>query len=173
MKLLEIYSAEHTDMKVKCQKSYFMEKILPRADDEIYYDYEAIKRWMRERVEEFDIILYPINIVQQHWALAVVYTNAKRIQYYDSDGGNGDLYLRTLRMYVHDHGDRNEWELVSDAHLGPQQTNGFDCGVFVCISAFWIINGKTPSYNQRYIRHNGRSSIRQSIETEKLVAVEF
>ena len=85
-----------------------MEKILPRADDEIYYDYEAIKRWMRERVEEFDIILYPINIVQQHWALAVVYTNAKRIQYYDSDGGNGDLYLRTLRMYVHDHGDRNE-----------------------------------------------------------------
>ena len=78
MKILEIYSAEHTDMKVKCQKSYFMEKILPRADDEICYDYEAIKRWMRERVEEFDIILYPINIVQQHWALTVVYTNAKR-----------------------------------------------------------------------------------------------
>ena len=76
-------------------------------------------------------------------------------------------------MYVHDHGDRNEWELVSDAHLGPQQTNGFDCGVFVCISAFWIINGKTPSYNQRYIRRNGRKSIRKSIETKNWSQLNF
>lgn len=163
MKLLEIYSMANSELKVKCQNTGFIDKILQCTNDIDSYDYKSVRRWMRERIEDVDIILYPINITQYHWALVVVYTNNKCIQYYNYSGGNKDLYLRTLRRYVQNHGDRNEWEFVGDAHLGPQQTSGNDCGVFVCISGFWIVHGKIPSYNERYIRRNGRSSINSSI----------
>ena len=72
MKLLEIYSAENTELKVKCQKTAFMDKILQNTNYIDCYYYESVGRCMHEQVEDFDIILYSINITQYHLVLSVV-----------------------------------------------------------------------------------------------------
>ena len=71
----------------------------------------------------------------------VVYTNKNFIRYYDSTCGNVNVYLHTLILYFQAHGDRNEWKVVGDARLGPQQKNRNGCSIFVCISGLWIIHG--------------------------------
>ena len=172
LKLLEIYSKENDSLKVMCLDTTFMGKILSHKDDIEGYDYDKVKGWMKEDVENYDIILCPINIGNRHWTLAAVHIKVKKIQYYDSLGQKGGKYLQTLRMFLNDKGNTIEWNLVDNASLGPQQQNGYDCGVFVCISALWIMRGKPPSYHQSYISLLGRECIKKSIESGKLNAVD-
>ena len=70
MKLLEIYSTQNTELKVRCQKTGFMDKILQHKNDINCYNHESMRRWMHEWIADFDIIFYPINITQWCWALA-------------------------------------------------------------------------------------------------------
>ncbi len=67
-----------------------------------------------------------------HWTLAVIFMEAKRIQYYDSFGGTAWAKLEGLLNYLKDvyrakHGkemDATEWKLVSCRRDTPRQRNG-------------------------------------------------
>ncbi len=67
-------------------------------------------------------IFCPINLKNTHWTLAVIFMEAKKIQYYDSCGGTDRAKMQGLLEYVKDEYranhdgkemDAKEWELVS------------------------------------------------------------
>ena len=67
-------------------------------------------------------IFCPININNSHWTLAVIFMEAKKIQYYDSCGKTDMAKMQGLLEYVKDEYrakhdgkemDAKEWELVS------------------------------------------------------------
>lgn len=101
------------------------------------YDYKEVKRWTKKfDALEKEKLIFPINISNSHWTLAVVYMQRKRIVYYDSMSGSGKTYLQGLLRWVVDEAmakknitvDPTEWT-TERANGIPQQQNGFDCGV--------------------------------------------
>lgn len=86
----------------------------------------------------------------------------KRIQYYDSyEGeGKGRKYLNGILQYLKDEHkrqfksdmDESEWRLVTCSTIDtPQQLNGCDCGVFVCLFADFIAMDCAPVFDQSCI----------------------
>ena len=100
------------------------------------YNYKSVKSWS-EKVPGKDIfnlkyIFCPINHNNEHWMVAVIFMEDKRIQYYDSMGGTGWAKLEGLLQYVTDEYrakngkemDAMEWGLVPCKMDTPQQENG-------------------------------------------------
>jgi Ulp1 family protease len=135
--------------------SFFMCKLLTECG----YNYGAVKRWSKKfDVFEKDKIFIPINILNTHWTLGVVYVQKKEIAYYDSMSGNGRQYLRALLRWLQDEAkekkgitlDVSDWTLI-DSHDGedvPQQHNKFDCGAFTTICADYISDDLPLVYSQ-------------------------
>jgi sentrin-specific protease 1 len=68
-----------------------------------------------------------------HWVCAVIFMQAKRIQFYDSMGGDGRRYLDALFQYLKDEHqdkkkcplpDEDEWEFIECTSDTPRQRNG-------------------------------------------------
>ena len=47
--------------------------------------------------------------------------------------------------------DQKEWKLYAETPVCPGQTNGNDCGIFVCMFADYIANGWPLIFNQSHI----------------------
>ncbi|XP_023228721.1 sentrin-specific protease 1-like [Centruroides sculpturatus] len=59
--------------------------------------HSALKRWTRKvDIFEYDMLLIPVHM-GMHWCLAVIDFRHKKIQYYDSMGGQNDECLNALR----------------------------------------------------------------------------
>jgi len=102
------------------------------------YNYEKVKSWSKN-VPGKDIFnlkyrFFPINIKNMHWTVAVIFMEAKRIQYYDSMGKTDWAKLEGLLQYVKDEYrvkngkemdemDAMEWKLVSCKMDTPRQEN--------------------------------------------------
>jgi sentrin-specific protease 1 len=99
-------------------------------------------------------IFFPIHVFPNHWALVVVSFVTRSISYYDS------LY-RPLAGEIINHDilqwllfaafewkqviNFNDWTLNEGAPGIPQQTNGFDCGVFVIMFMDFLSRNKSIS----------------------------
>ena len=128
------------------------------------YNYINVKNWSKnvpgKDIFNLKYIFCPINVDNMHWTLAVIYMEEKRIQYYDSMGGNDQAMLKGLLEYVRDEYkvknggaemDVSEWELVSCKANTPRQRNGFDCGVFTCLFCDFISKDCELVFNQSHI----------------------
>jgi len=101
--------------------------------------YAGVRRWSR-RVDLFtkDLVLMPINLGQAHWVCAAIDLRLRRFAYYDSMGMSSPSVLQRLRAYLADelkdkHGlalSLDDWEDYCAGDTSPQQSNGYDCGVF-------------------------------------------
>ncbi|NXC37554.1 SENP2 protease, partial [Penelope pileata] len=119
--------------------------------------YKAVRRWTRD-VDLFkqDMVIVPIHLTA-HWTLAVIDMRKKTITYFDSFGKKGDKICDTLFRYLQEESKQKrklelsaaEWTLRSMAsHEIPQQTNGSDCGVFLCKYADYISRDKPFTFTQ-------------------------
>ncbi|PKI82591.1 Ulp1 peptidase [Malassezia vespertilionis] len=112
--------------------SFFWENLSKRG-------YSGVRRWSR-RVDLFtkDLILFPINLGQAHWVCAAINLRLRRFEYYDSMGIPRPVVFEKLRAYLveelHDKKqatlDLCDWQDFFAADTSPQQSNGYDCGVF-------------------------------------------
>jgi len=93
-----------------------------------------------------DKLFVPIN-EPAHWVLVVAYMQEKRIQYFDSSGGNGKKYELAFLRYLEDMHKRihqkplptAEWTLHTLTKQGqPIQPNGYDCGLFVLLTIYYL-----------------------------------
>jgi sentrin-specific protease 1 len=111
------------------------------------YNYEMVRRWSMKVPTPRDIfslkyIFCPINIDNYHWTLAVIFMEAKKIQYFDSSGGTDWKKIKGLLQYLKDEYrathdgeemDATEWELVPCKSDTPRQKNGeFHLKVSAC-----------------------------------------
>jgi sentrin-specific protease 1 len=128
-------------------KSFLYSKLMENG----VYDYSRVKEWTMKGRAKADIfqhsrIFFPINHNNIHWSLAYVDVDKQSITYLDSLGCDGKDVLKNILHYLKDeHLDKkqnplpNAWTLLSPDV--PQQTNGNDCGVFVCAFAFHLSIG--------------------------------
>lgn len=139
--------------KVFLWNSFFWLKL---SSDGNGYNYKAVQRWTSRRkvdIFKFEKIIFPMNIGKNHWALGLVDLNDKTIQYFDS------LAPRTVHTSFAEYIIRYLEDEFRDKHKEkpcpdflatfttalvdpPQQTNGYDCGVFTCMNAECITAGR-------------------------------
>ena len=149
--------------------SWFIPKLMGTAADS--YDFSGVVRWTKELPEiqggifSLRLLLAPVNVGNMHWCLVCVDFDRKTIQYYDSMNDGGLEYLRAMRRYLGDHHratydgaplDSDAWTLVPTTPTTPQQSNGYDCGVFATFCAHYLAYGISPdlpSFSQDDVRH--------------------
>ena len=107
------------------------------------YVYKNVKRWTKRRkldVSSLDIILVPIHVSNMHWALAILDTQKKKAQYFDSLGHSNETCLDNLVRWYQDemrdkHGvevDPGTWIKETPKDI-PLQQNTCDCGMYVLL----------------------------------------
>ena len=95
----------------------------------------------RPKLFDYDLVCVPIHITNNHWAFTTVYVNEQSIRYYDSlsQGNHHGLkhcnivkdFLESNFILNSDTKDLTQWKLENVADT-PQQTDGHNCGVYVC-----------------------------------------
>ncbi|CAH2353735.1 hypothetical protein CLIB1423_12S01772 [[Candida] railenensis] len=152
--VIDFYSSLITNDKpsVFCWTTHFFTTLQSKG-------YTGVARWAKRKkldVTQMELVLVPINIMGTHWALAAVDNKLKEFQYYDSLSSSGNLKaLQILKTYMQEEGKRlnssidfNEYKLVPLMD-SPQQSNGYDCGVFTCTSAFFVSGRKPLNFSQK------------------------
>ena len=149
------------------------------------YQYKRVARWTENpQVDLFamELVLVPIHI-GWHWTLGVAYmqTNTARIEYYDSrhiTGTSGTDQIEILRRYLVDEAlDKKPGEpdiatkwahaaLVPKRRTVPQQRNGVDCGVFMCMFCTYLAQQRAIDFTRADMPHF-RRLICLSIATAK------
>uniref|UniRef100_A0A915ERY4 Ubiquitin-like protease family profile domain-containing protein n=1 Tax=Ditylenchus dipsaci TaxID=166011 RepID=A0A915ERY4_9BILA len=120
-----------------------------------------------------EIILLPIH-TPGHWSLAVIQVKRQRIDYYDSMSGDGSEYIEIIKEYMFlkaksmnmDQTNLDDWIGFNQKRI-PQQTNGHDCGVFLCCFAKCTSRKSKPNFSQEQMLEI-RSNIKAEILTGKL-----
>jgi len=145
----------HAIQALKCH--HFTTFFYTKLNDRGKYNYRGVQRWSRAAkvdVISMDKVIFPVNINNNHWCLAVINFVDKRFEYYDSLQGKNPKCLQFLRQYVVDEAktyhpkeygskdyDLSEWKDVMVTAL-PRQNNGCDCGVFTCKFADFVSEGR-------------------------------
>ena len=161
--------------------SFFWLKL---SDDGKGYNYKAVQRWTSRRKIDlfaFDRFIVPMNIGRNHWALGLVDLKNRCIKYYDSLAGGSvhSSFADFMLRYLEDEfKDKKKSEECPDFRATfaiepvdvPQQTNGYDCGVFTCMNAECLTAGRDwidfdqsliPKMRRKIAAQIVRQSIRQ------------
>ena len=149
------------------------------AKVDVKFNYSNVQRWTR-CVDIFTLkwILIPIHLMESHWVLIAVNFFNKQIFYFDSMNiEQGLMYIDTTKYYVkHEHIDKHgsfpatywkDWTIYQRA--SKQQTNGCDCGVFVLMNSWCVLNNVPLSYARQHNMHSFRKYIALSIMEKKLL----
>ncbi len=104
-----------------------------------------------EKLLDVDTVFVPI-CQGSHWTIGVVRPVAKTIEYFDSMGGRPQIFISQMRAWLQFQLGKlyhaEEWTEPRTACA--RQTNGYDCGVFVCTNAFCVAMGlDTSCYEER------------------------
>ena len=146
-KLLQMRDTILCNSGERKRQSYFFNTFLnTQLSDNVSYQYTFVKRWSKhvpgQDIFALDKIFFPINISGLHWALVVANMQLKQIVYFDSlySDYNSTKYCNAIFEYIkneHTHKKgtdlSNEWKICQQEESMPQQQNGYDCGVFVCV----------------------------------------
>ena len=154
---------------------YFLAKIMDGGN---------MKKWLKKKVGDtsifdFDLLFFPVNKHNAHWALLVVDMNQQEIKAYDSARSSCHLHLKALKQFLEQvHLEKHGIELpqgwrctdtMIDTNV-PRQENGYDCGIFVCMYAYFLSLGLDFNFDQDRIYENEcRSKIGMAILEGKVL----
>lgn len=147
---------DESEPKLMCFSSFFLDAFTGNRG------YDGVRKWTKRRkidIFALDQVLFPINIGRLHWAMVGCDMQKKTITYYDSINSpnkNWVKFTKTILKYlVQEHNDKKktslnpkEWRLIKPTPPAPQQTNGYDCGVFTCICGMHVARKLPLNYNQ-------------------------
>jgi sentrin-specific protease 1 len=135
------------------------------------YNYGNVQKWTIPRkletngldlegfsnIFDLDLLLFPANINNAHWSLAVIDLKKQEFVYYDSMGGNaeGMDILNHLAQWLQDESinkrgvqiDVSGWKRIFPSDI-PKQVNGYDCGLFTLMYADRLGMGLPFEFNQ-------------------------
>eukprot|EP00529_Nitzschia_sp_RCC80_P012873 CAMPEP_0113506482 /NCGR_PEP_ID=MMETSP0014_2-20120614/35928_1 /TAXON_ID=2857 /ORGANISM="Nitzschia sp." /LENGTH=589 /DNA_ID=CAMNT_0000401973 /DNA_START=39 /DNA_END=1808 /DNA_ORIENTATION=- /assembly_acc=CAM_ASM_000159 len=165
--------------------SYFYTKLTegaPTSTD--MYKYETVKKWGTSAGGIFGKKVYvPVNLDRNHWILAMmdarIETNGKTVELFDScrrknkAEKHGAVTANLTRYLADEHLHKqkaplniSQWTMLGTNREAPIQTNGFDCGVFVCMYAYFLTLGNGPAefqFDKEWVNRYGRNFIACSI----------
>ena len=133
------------------------------TNNTLHYSFTLLKRWLQRWGHQFPNgtpltyrqLLLPLNRDANHWACIAIDIPNTTITYLDSHipedfpGQYGLEYADQALRFIHDEHQRafhtpddREWTLLgSTPETVPQQTNGYDCGVYACLFMDYILQG--------------------------------
>lgn len=98
---------------------------------------------MDENLEAIDLLFFPIYF-NSHWSIIAVHKRINLIEYYDSLGKDGSMFVNVVRRFLGDyfllkHNESRHFTIKESIDVNaPRQINGDDCGVFVLLFAYCI-----------------------------------
>lgn len=109
----------------------------------------SLSRWSKDMdIFSFKYLIFPMNLYDSHWAVAVVQTEKRRIVYYDSwdsPQANGALQMELILKYLKLEYRKQEncdlpgnWRTIKADDIPvivPKQDNVSDCGPFTLMFA--------------------------------------
>ena len=99
--------------------------------------FDGVYRWVNEvDLLGKEMLLFPIHM-EGHWCLATVDFKLQQFCYYDSMLGDNRDCLQVIKSYMDQRCTNTSffnWQHIFCKDI-PQQLNGSDCGVFVCMYA--------------------------------------
>ena len=133
--------------------SFFMCKL--REGDT--YSYARVRKWSK-RISTFNLnkIYMPIfREAERHWGMLVVLVQNREIHYHDSMAKDGTQYTQAALRWLADeahvrrHGDfdATRWSTHESGTSGPQQHNGYDCGVYSILCADFLTDELPLAYH--------------------------
>lgn len=171
---LQNYSYENDENMHVCLDddviNTYMDLITARSPEAVYtfntnffialstIGYDRVSRWTK-KVDIFskEQLFIPVHVEERnHWCLISVNIKHKSIHYYDSLRRRKTNSLHIILEYLKKeyynkkkiHLDANLWRLTNEVNC-PQQTNGWDCGVFVLMFAEHLARGSPLNFTQR------------------------
>ena len=129
------------------------------TDGDTGYNYEAVKRWYRNlHFEDYGDLFFILHL-SDHWASVRICTLSKTIYYMDS--------MKPSNVVVHKRMHNLESYMIPVTSLGhgwnkvimnvPQQRNNYDCGVYVCMFAYWTcLLDEVPQFDDIYVADHGK-----------------
>ncbi|BAO38672.1 ULP1 [Kluyveromyces marxianus] len=117
--------------------------------------YQGVRRWMkRKKVDILDLerIFIPVNLNDSHWTLGIIDIKNKRILYLDSlsSGANSVSFLimKNIQSYLIEESKNKLGKDFELCHLDcPQQPNGSDCGIYVCLNTLYMSKNYSLDFN--------------------------
>lgn len=132
------------------------------------YEYRDVKGWTAKskvRVLEYGRLILPVNVNQNHWVLAAVDVQYKRVVYLDSLKGrdSGGVLQRVRQWFVDEVTDKYgedevrrldiaNWETVVNPPYVPQQKDRDSCGIFAVMLADYLEHGQVPDFSQADVK---------------------
>ena len=89
----------------------------------------------------------PVNVSGRHWILLILNMQTKEISVYDPQGKNHPYIVGKYQQWL----GALEWSVIYPqlARRIPRQSNGWDCGVFVCMYASYLMHKHDFDFDQR------------------------
>jgi hypothetical protein len=131
---------------------------------------QGVARWGRrfslsgKKYLDAELILYPI-CDRGHWRLMAIKPKERTIEYFDSMGLSGDVYINKAKEYLAlELGEdyiADEWTVLRKQR-SSQQLNGSDCGVFTLLNSLVLLRGEETN---RVLACDGMIDARERIAT--------
>ncbi len=130
------------------------------------YNFGKVKKWrIRQHVGDlFELgnVIIPCHINDDHWTCAIICIHQKNIYYLDSLGtGSTNGIPLLLIQYLKDEWNTRyrkapfnklDWCVVRPTEEEfPTQTNTYDCGVYVCMYAYYVSHHKRIDFHSSEI----------------------
>ena len=93
----------------------------------------------------------PVNIQMRHWILLILNMQTKVITVFDPQDKKNEITVGKYQQWL----GVSEWSAVYpelERHRIPRQSNGYDCGVFVCMYASNLMHKHDFDFTQRDMR---------------------
>lgn len=99
--------------------------------------YKKKGEYKNKKFEDYDMIVIPINHGRTHWTCLIVYPRLHTMEHFDSLGNKLSSEKRAMykNYCIRSSLKKNTWRIIEHGKNTPQQENGYDCGVFVCMLA--------------------------------------
>ena len=126
------------------------------------------RNWIKEDITTKDKVLFPIHS-GEHWTLIVVEPDKKTVQFLDSltVSRNFSSAPRTIKAFMEsrhrEKGEEAEYRIKIREDI-PKQTNGVDCGVFVCQYAERITRKAMMDFQQEDMREERKTMTTELLE---------
>lgn len=127
-------------LKVLIWSTFFYVKLVEGG----VYDYDRVKRWCakktKEPIDSYTHIVVPLHLNKAHWALIIIEKESRQICYYDSIRERShDVTVPMNHVLTWYKRQLKEENIIDDGKLWhlhapeqiPQQSNAYDCGVFM------------------------------------------